>query len=379
MIKKVLVSFIFMGIICISGCWNYREINDVNIVAGAAVDLNEDGTYLVTVEIIQAESKGGEPQMVPTVIGMEGRTLFEGVRNIITRSGKKLYWSHAQVLIISEEVARRGIVDILDWVTRDRELRPDISLLVSCAKTAREILKTKPRFESTVSYQIAKTLEQEKHVGKFVNFTLWQYLQKLQEESESPLVTTVCMINFEGETIPQVYGTAIFKQDRMVGWLDGEDVKIISWVIKPETLPLVVVPTNGVDITYEFLENSVEMKPFWKNDGLALHITHKSKVQLAELSRPKIDYFNEKTLKQMEEKLENAIEHRLEEIFDKLQRKYDVDVIGVGGVVKREMPDVWKKIKDDWYLIYPSMEIEVHAETEITEAQLLKKPIYLRD
>lgn len=372
--------FILISLVCLPGCWNYREINEMNIVAGMAVDLNKNNDYVVTVEIIQAENKGGEPQMVSVVIGMEGRTIFEGVRNIIMRSGRRLYWAHAKVLIISEEVARQGIIGILDWVTREREVRSDIALLVSREKTAGEIFRSRPQFETTVSYQLSNTLDDEQHVGKVVNMPLWRFLQHLGMEGRSSIVSTVNTLEYNEQIVSQVYGAALFLGEKQIGWLNGEDVKVISWLISPNIKTLLMsIYQQGVEVTYEFLDNNVAMKPFKKDGSLAIRIDQKVKVQLVELSSPVLHYNDLAVLRRMEHVLESQMERRIRDEIRELQKQYQIDILGLSGVIKRDMPEVWRQIKNDWLNIYPNLPVEVHVDVKIVETQMSRKPISVEE
>src|SRR4051794_23013200 len=104
-------------IIMLTGCWNYKEIDKLAIVAGAAID-KEDDQFLLTAEVVKTK---GEKDSKPESLKIEGRgkTIFDATRNINKVSGKRLYWSHAKVIIISQEVAREGIIPAIDLFNRD--------------------------------------------------------------------------------------------------------------------------------------------------------------------------------------------------------------------------------------------------------------------
>jgi spore germination protein KC len=83
------------------GCWNYREIDELAMVAGVAVDKCADGQYEITVEI--PEMMGDrESKTKSKVLSGQGRSMLDAVRNIISVSGKKLYWAHTKVIILSK-------------------------------------------------------------------------------------------------------------------------------------------------------------------------------------------------------------------------------------------------------------------------------------
>jgi spore germination protein KC len=109
----LLTIVILLNGIFISGCWNYREVEKLAIVAGVAIDKGENNPYKITFEILQV-SGGKEAKTVSKIISMEGRTIFDAVRNAISLSGKKLYWSHTKIVVISKDIARNGILRVVD-------------------------------------------------------------------------------------------------------------------------------------------------------------------------------------------------------------------------------------------------------------------------
>src|SRR4051794_8513459 len=89
-----------------SGCWNYREIEKLGIVAGMAIDRDpKDQRYILTVEIASptpGEKSGGSNS---EIYETRGTTMFEAVRNLIIETGRKAYWSHSKVIIIGRSIA----------------------------------------------------------------------------------------------------------------------------------------------------------------------------------------------------------------------------------------------------------------------------------
>lgn len=120
------------------GCWNYREVESLAIVSGMAVDKAENRKdFLITIETVQIQG-GKETPIKSLRIESTGKTVFDAVRHAIKISAKRLYWPHSEVVIISQEVAREGIISVVDWVNRSSELRLTLNILVSKEKTAKE-------------------------------------------------------------------------------------------------------------------------------------------------------------------------------------------------------------------------------------------------
>ena len=151
-------------IITTSGCWNYREVDKFFVVAGVAIDKGKTARYSMTAEFINI-SGGKDSKMASKTVSAEGKTLFDAARNIIAVSGKRLYWSHIKVIIISKELASEGILNILDFIMRDSETREDTPILISKDETAKEIFSGESTDE-ILSIALGETLENQKSLGK---------------------------------------------------------------------------------------------------------------------------------------------------------------------------------------------------------------------
>jgi spore germination protein KC len=63
-IRLGLLTLIIFSPMIISGCWNYREVDQLLVVAGVALDKGKTERYAVTVEVIHM-SGGKDTKMTP--------------------------------------------------------------------------------------------------------------------------------------------------------------------------------------------------------------------------------------------------------------------------------------------------------------------------
>ena len=109
--KKIILSMSL--IIMMSGCWNYNELNNYSIATGMAIDYKDD-KYIVSFLISNGKrelSSSNKSTYHSTLYSGEGITIYEAIKNIELISTKKLYIGHLTSIVISEEVARRGLYD----------------------------------------------------------------------------------------------------------------------------------------------------------------------------------------------------------------------------------------------------------------------------
>lgn len=379
--KKIFRAFIVLSILALlTSCWNYRELDEMGIVSGAALDRSKESkNYLLTVEIIN--TKGGkDPQIRPSVMCMEGETVFDAVRNIIRKAGKRIYWSHAKVVIISEEIAREGIVDVLDFLNRDAEIRAEIFLVISKEKTAAELLRGKDIVHDTISFHIQDIMESQRSIPKYPVTELWHFLMDLSAEGISPIIPTAIMTFDEDNIVPQITGTAVFKKDKMVGWLDEEESRSLLFLkgqMKGGLVEAVHV-TEDTQATLEISKVTHKITPVVNDGSLTMDINLKIDAGIAEVIG-KEDVISKEGRQKLVKTSEDAIKKQMEKTLKKIQNEYDSDVLGFGSVVQRKMPDYWKKIKGNWEDIFPGIDTNISVEVEIKHSALTSKPIKVGD
>ncbi|MGF7058104.1 Ger(x)C family spore germination protein [Brassicibacter mesophilus] len=377
----LLIFTIVSTIFIITGCWNYREVNEIAIATGLAIDKDKESeNYIVTVETISARG-GQEMTMEPDVISAQGKTVFDGVRNIILKSGKKLYWSHAKVIIISEEIAKEGIVPALDFVSRDAEVRADIWILISLDKTAGDILQGKDKMHDTMSFHLDDLLKSQDNIPKFYAVDFLSFLDDLSEQGISATIPTTKMIKKWEEIVPEVYGTAIFKEDKMIGWIDGLETRsmlIVKDKIKDGVIVITNVAGTKTDVTLEIFNCKTKLKPITNGGNLSMKIDVKMEAGIGGIAG-----YDDVVSKDGRTKLKNqaqaAIKKEIIEVITKVQKQYKNDIFGFGNAIYRDDPQLWRTVKSDWENIFSELPVDISVEVTIKGSGLTSKPIKIGD
>jgi len=55
-----------------------------------------------------------------------------------------------------------------------------------------------------------------------------------------------------------------------------------------------------------------------------------------------------------------------------VQQEYNADIFHFSHILKTEKPDYWKQAKEQWYSIFPNIEIDVKAEVDIILTGIIK-------
>ncbi|SMB87963.1 spore germination protein KC [Desulfonispora thiosulfatigenes DSM 11270] len=379
--KKILISILILSLtFVLVGCWDYSELDEKAIVSGAAIDKVGD-EYEVTIEFISTEGSGQGFELTPITYTSRGITFFDAVRNLISKVGMRLYWAHAKIIVISEEIAREGLVPILDFISRDPELRPDIHLIVSREKTAREILMGEDKGHGTLSFHMRDMLKAQKSLAKIPKAEMWRYNHDLGFDGLSPILPTVHVVKSKAQVVPDLYGTALFKRDKMVGWIDGNQTKFLLLIrdeLEGGLLNIIGIGEKNNAVTLEIISSKTKQKPIIQDGELRMTVEAKIETGIAELDSTTnfIDKEGRKMVKQQAEKL---VKKEMENLIKDMQQDHQTDVFKFSCNVQRYLPDTWKEVKGNWSEVFCSLPVEVEVKVEIKGSALTSKPIKVSD
>lgn len=125
--KKIILLIV---IILLGGCYDYRELNDMAIVDGILIDY-VDNEYKVYLNVIKSsKGKDGNELNNKVLIGSDS-IIANAFNNSMGMSSNQVYLGHVSLLVLSEELCKKGINEVIDYVLRDVRISNDYTTLVS--------------------------------------------------------------------------------------------------------------------------------------------------------------------------------------------------------------------------------------------------------
>ncbi|OEF95633.1 Ger(x)C family spore germination protein [Desulfuribacillus alkaliarsenatis] len=381
MIKLIAVKklIIVCMVILLTGCWNYKDIDELGIITGLAIDEGENKNYLITVKIvIPKEQEEMDPES--KILEMEGETIFDSVRNMIMIFPKKLYFPHMDIVIISEKVAEKGIVHTLDFLMRDAEPRISTKVLIAKDSTASKILKHERIFTGIHSYEIESMLESQSNLAKAPKVSFHQLINNIVSEGISATLPVIQTEHFNKRDFSIIQGTAIFKQDILVGYLDENQTKTFLFITDQIDGGLIIIENiegqADTNIALEILETGTKLTPEY-NGQLEIQIDVSGQVALAEVSREYRE-IDEEMLEAVKREANKKLEQDIVDLIKMIQADYGADVFGFGNLVKTKNHKVWRDI-ENWEEEFRNLSVNVEVDLEIINTALSKKSIQVGD
>lgn len=370
-------TIIIISAVLLTGCWDHVETDQLMVVAGVAIDKGEGDKLIITVETVEV-GFGIESAPKPRILTIEGETIFDAVTHMSSIIGKRLYWSHAKVVIVSRELAEAGILQVLDWFSRDNETRTDINILVSGEPTAGEILTSNQLSDSVVSFEIQKILDNQKRLNHSPDIEVWKFANDIEGKGIAATAPRVVLMTVEGKKTPELDGAAVFHGDRLIGFIDGIDTLYLLFVLNKIKGGIMIIKEEGkgvnAEVTLEILKSKTKVKPVIRNGSVEVDIDIKTDVAIDEIGAC-VNVLPEEKLMELGPLTENMLKNKIEGIIKKAQKELNADIFGFGDKLRENDPSAWSIMEQDWRNVFKDLKVNVKTKIRIRNSTMLSKPL----
>lgn len=380
--KKIKLLMLLLPIFLFTGCFNYRELNEIAIASAIGLDKTSDG-YIVTIQVMNtkkaSETGTSNDQLKFITFTTSGVTLQDAIRKSILDSSRRIYPNHVQTLIIGEDLAKNGISDVLDMFFRGVEFRKQTSILIAKNSTAEEVLNVVTPLESLNSKNIRDGLSVDsKYLGIGDNISFEDLVGTFLDSNKEIILPSVSIngTKSEGEKIENIEtadpsvrliesSLAVFKDDHLVGFLDNKQSIDLNFVRNK---------INNTILTYECGDNKYLSSEIMSNktsiefseSPLKAHIKINGILNINEITCD-IDLEDPVVIDEIEADLEEELKNDVYNTIKYIIEEYNSDVFGFRDFLYKNKTKYYKEIKDDWYdSIFPNMDIDVDVNFNLT-------------
>ena len=371
--KKILIIIIPL-LFLLTGCYDYKELNSISILS--ATEINKiDDEFIVSAQAVnpQAPDKTSNAQAPFIIYTGRGKTIQEAYRNIANESSKFLYLNHIQILIINEKIAKESLDEIVDYFMRSSAIRTEFYVLIGRDDNILDIITP---INDISSASIKESIENNlKYLGTTSNITFNELVSIMLDKNSEIVLPSIKLINDskEGENIENTEETkvntkyelsnlAIFKDDKLIGYLDEEQSK---------TYNILQNKINNTILTYE-CDKDKYMSVEIIDSQSSMDVSNKKANIEVKLSGNLNEYNcsksldNKKTIEKIEKEFEQKLTENITKNINKVRTEYNSDIFGFLNNIYKKDYKTYKTIKNNWYNSnYQHLELSVNVDLTV--------------
>lgn len=375
--RFTLLILIFIILFSFTGCYNTTGIDRQYFVVSFGIDLVENDLIKFSLQIPSSSSGGSESSSSAQassyqLYSVEGETIDECISILNNYLNKKINFSHCSALILSEEIAKKGIEPFINTLTNNTELRHSCEIIIS-STTALEVLEKVANSGEVFSARLFDYLStSSQYTGYTIQSTFGDFFQALDNDYYNP---SSIYASVNDDTV-QTNGIAIFNESIMIGHIDVSNS--ISHLIV----------TNDLDTCTITIEN-----PFEENQKLDLDVSlyKNTEIQIDVINGSPLisltiypegtirssgsifNYIDDNNITSVEHATTNYLEKVLKDYLYTISKKYNSDIVGFKGIYQSTFPTKEEFDKIHWDEIFQDSYFKINLKTKINSSNLFNK------
>lgn len=375
--KKLLI--IIPLLLILTGCYNYRELNELAIATGFGID-KEGDNYVVTVMISNSkkqDSNSNNTQAAMAVYEGSGDTIYTAIKNASLSISKQIYLGHIDILVLSESVVKEDVSKALDLFFRYPQTRNDYNLVIAKDCKAGDVLKISLPLDSFPSQNIANNLEiTSKLQGYIYEVDFNTFMKTLLDDGINPVLPSITIIgdveegnkedNLE-QNAPKTYlkleMMGLFKDRNFVAWASKKESQGINIINNKIKVLGVEVNLDNQKIIAEITSSKTKVEIDSDNpQKVKINVAAEGGIQEFDSS---LNLTDNNLIVEIQKQVENNLKEYIQAALS-LAQKNKTDIFGFGQMFYKKNPQHWKEIKDKWDdELFSNIEVEMNVEVDL--------------
>ena len=331
--KKILI--IILTLLLCTGCFDYKEINDLAIINAIGVDY-EDDEYIITLEILNDQIDKDSSKITSYTKVGHGKNLTSAIENAADKLSKQLIFNHIKLMILSKSIIEEKFENIIDLFLRNTYFRENF-YVISATKNKPETLLNHTTNEAPIaSTAITDTLESIRYSS---NTNVLKKFDEIVEEVITYGIDT-CFSNItlkDNEFI--VDGMSIFNNYSYKSNLNNEYVKIYNLLTDNFDRPTYTINYDNLSFTTAI--NNGKINTEIKNG--TINVTGNLMGRIID-NDPKYNIRDPKNLEKIDNDFTNLLNKKISE-FIKVLQDNNSDIL---GITRNYYKKTRTKDKDYW-------------------------------
>ena len=331
--KKILI--IILTLLLCTGCFDYKEINDLAIINAIGVDYEKD-EYVITLEILNDQIDKDSSKITSyTKVGY-GKNLTSAIENAADKLSKQLIFNHIKLMILSKSIIEEKFENIIDLFLRNTYFRENF-YVISATKNKPETLLNHTTNEAPIaSTAITDTLESIRYSS---NTNVLKKFDEIVEEVITYGIDT-CFSNItlkDNEFI--VDGMSIFNNYSYKSNLSNEYVKIYNLLTDNFDRPTYTINYDNLSFTTAINNGKINTEI---KSG-TINVTGNLMGRIID-NDPKFNIRDPKNLERIDNDFTNLLNKKIPE-FIKVLQDNNSDIL---GITRNYYKKTRTKDKDYW-------------------------------
>ena len=340
--KKIFILFILL----LSGCSDYKELNNLAIVNTIGID-KKDNNYKLCIEVLNTDKENGKNKIYYST----GKTINEAINKVNNKSPKIIYGGHLDKIIVSKDILNDKKIDIVDSFFRLTEVKDEFDFFVTKDNDACDIVKSLSKLPNNSSSRLQKNSKENRSTSSYTNIDV--FISNYLKTGIDPVIS---VLNIKDNEV-YIDNIAITKNGKVIKYLDTKES--IGYNLIRNEIDKISIPISYKDkySTIKINKSTTKNKVIKNNNKYIIEININIEAYLTEYNFD-LDLTKNNTITKLEEISEKEIDKY---ITSAIKLDNDSNYLGF----KRMIYERYPKEKDYIYDIKKNIKVNIKRKGEI--------------
>ncbi len=155
--KIIIIAFLVLFTFFFSNDFGLIDIEKTSIVTAIALDMDDDGKYVVTAQIAVPEATDTNTENQKATISGKGSTVGAAIKQLANDSGWFPKLGFCNLIIIGKSLKNTNVIKVLDYFAKTLRVQ-DSALVAMTDEDASKILETSSPLDNISSFALQKIL-----------------------------------------------------------------------------------------------------------------------------------------------------------------------------------------------------------------------------
>lgn len=393
-------SIALVPLFLLSGCSSHN-IDRLAYVISIGFESGQNEKLKISFEISTPTNSGSgsttsnsgsnEKSSNSSVVSVECSSIDDGITKLNSYLRKSVDLSHCNIIVFSEELAVKGLHDYVYTLINNIEISPACNILIASCSIEDFFINSSNSLENySANYEVL-----DRHLTGYTEIvTISDFFAKTNDSFGEPFAI-LCQLASDDISLLENHSTssssnssnppenthtlktvglAVFKQDKLVGYL-SENQTLAHLILTNELQnSIVAIPSpfeEDVDIDIYItprLDTKVKIDLIDGKPFISVNVFLSAKIVSVSNNH---EFLNEDNINLLENSANEYLRKVMLDYFEATAYKYESDIGGLGKYVASKFLtwDDWNSF--DWLNTYKYSSFDINVETTITSSYLL--------
>ena len=336
------------------------EISDVDILLVVGIDKAADGYHVSGLY----NRNGGVDEAIggTKLIDGIGDTFYAAYNDLVQKNMKSVSIAHTTFYIFSEQAARSGMSQCLDYIERDQTVKMNAMIYLLKGSSVKDFMQKSIEKKTQFNDQLKAISEKQFDEKKLVDNTVNKVTEALEENYDNLFIPYLVS---ENDNL-YVNGYGIIKKDALVAYLDRQQSLTLDFLRnRTRTYPIYLENQVGLEITESQVRSDVEIV----NGSLVVTMNALFESDIKEVAST--DHVYEDYYVNQLENLQN--QYMANQLKDLIQvaEDYNLDLVDAAGKIRTTYVKDWETISENWNYYFSNISYQFNIKSQAAQSYVV--------